>query len=95
MKTFKSLKFGDKILKSKRAHVYFPNGYEISVIGDNNSDGTFQCNKGTYEVAILKDGELCFNTPFTKKSKDVLGFQTPEQITEIMEYLRNLPDDDI
>lgn len=95
MKTFKNLKFGDKILKSKRAHVIFPNEYEISVIGDSNSNGAFQCDKGTYEVAILKNGELYFGTPFTKNGEDVLGFQTPEQITEIMEYLRNLPNEDI
>lgn len=60
----------------------FDNGYGISVI-----KGKFTySNAKTYEVAVIKGENLCYTTPITD---DVLGYQTPEQITEIMKELQS------
>ena len=64
----------------------FPNGYGVSVI-----DGyCAYCDNGTYEVAILKNGEICYDTPLTN---DVLTYQTPEQIDEILKEVESYEKD--
>ena len=52
----------------------------ISVV---NTDFTYN-DKDTYEVAITHNGHLTYNTPITK---DVLGFQTPEDINELLDII--------
>lgn len=78
MKTFKDLEFKGDI--TKRARLNFPNGYGISVVYGSY---TYSDN-GTYEVGILKDDCLYYETPLTN---NVLGYQTPEQINKIIEEL--------
>lgn len=76
--TFKELEFyPHEVLSGEHARYTFPNGYGISVI---NGPGTYS-SKGTYEVAILYDGHLAYNTPLTD---DVLTNQTPEDIDTIL-----------
>ena len=82
MKTFKDLEFNN-ISGLNRAFLEFDNGYGISVI---SGKGTYS-NEGTYEVAILYKGELTYNTHITG---DVLGWQTPEQITEVIKQVQEL-----
>jgi len=41
----------------------------------------------TYEVAVLKDGDLCYDTPITD---DVLGYLTPEEVSSVMGQVQNL-----
>ena len=78
MKTFEDLEFkGDDI---KRAILYFPNGYGISIIYGSY---TYSDN-GTYAVGILKDNYLYYETPL---ADNILGYQTPEQINKIIEEL--------
>lgn len=60
----------------------FSNGYGVSVI---NHSGAY-CDENTYEVAILKDNELYYDTPITG---DVLIYQTEEQVTKIMKELQS------
>lgn len=83
MKTFRDLEFEEPdFLRFVRARLNFPNGYGISVIkGPYAHSGI-----GTYEVAVLYENDLCYTTPITD---DVLGYQTPEQITNIMKELQN------
>lgn len=65
-----------------RAGIHFENGYGISVIRTEYA----YCDYQTYEVAILdKDGHVCYDTPITN---DVLGYQTEEDITRIMEEMQ-------
>jgi hypothetical protein len=60
-----------------RARVDFPNGYGLSII-----NGPFAyCDSNTFEVAITRDGSLCYDTPITD---DVLGYQTLEDIEALM-----------
>lgn len=76
--TFEELEFYPrKALSGEQARYIFPNGYGISVI---NGSGTYS-SKGTYEVAILYDGHLTYNTSLTD---DVLSEQTPKDIDTIL-----------
>lgn len=73
------------LLNSQAVH-QFPNGYGVSVI-----DGDYAyCDNGTYEVAITKEGELCYDTPLTD---DVLRYQTPEEIDEILKEVEHYEKD--
>ena len=85
MKTFRNLKFepnfyGDGI----RSVMEFDNGYGVSVIRSNTSYGGLS---GLYELAVLKDGSLCYDTPITD---DVLGWLTKDRVTEIMKQVQEL-----
>lgn len=65
-------------------HVYaFPNGYGASVIKHDYSYGG---KKGLWELAVLKDDELCYTTPITEDVIGHLAWDTVEDIlTEIQE----------
>lgn len=52
----------------------FHNGYGGSVIRHPGSYGNEQ---GLFEMAVLKDGHLCYSTPITE---DVLGYLAPQQV---------------
>lgn len=86
MITFEDLEFKDRRYGNiKQALMYFENGYGISVIC---GDGTYCSNDGSnYEVAVMKGSKVAFDTPITD---DVLTYQTPEQITEVMKKIRAL-----
>lgn len=76
--TFKELEFYPReVLSGEYARYTFPNGYGISVI---DGHGTYS-RKGTYEVGIIHEDHLTYNTPLTG---DVLADQTPEEINEIL-----------
>ena len=79
--TFNDLKFRQhEIFCGTIAKYEFPNGYGVSVV---ESDFTYN-DEGTYEVGITHNGYLTYNTPITK---DVLGFQTPEDINELLDTI--------
>jgi hypothetical protein len=87
MKTFKDLRFKSKKIPKpfdgSQAVLNFENNYGISVI---NGFGAY-CGKNTFEVAILFNGDLCYDTEITN---DVLPYQTEENITDIMIKLQSL-----
>lgn len=87
MKTFTDLKFQvPSEFGILRAKMNFANGYGISVV-----KGPFTySDKSTYEVAILKNGSLCYDTPITN---DVLEYQTLGEIDEIMKELQTYKKD--
>ena len=62
----------------------FDNGYEISVV---RSEYTYGGSKGLYELAVFKDGEICYNTPITD---DVIGYLRPEDVTDVMAKVQQL-----
>ena len=95
MKTFDDLqfmkhRFADKKVfqneykDAKQATIDFDNGYGISVLLGK----PFYSNGiDTYEVAVLKDGNLCYDTNITD---DVLGGQSKEMVTSVMKQIQNL-----
>jgi hypothetical protein len=86
MKTFKDLDFlphPNAPYFETQAVCNFENGYGVSVV---NGRGAY-CDTNTFEVAVLYDNHLTYNTELTD---DVMGYQSPEDITKSMEYLQNL-----
>ena len=90
MKTFNDLVFGEhinpNIKDAKQARMTFENGYGISVL--LGGDGIYSNGIDTYEVAILYNDELCYDSGLCD---DVLGHQTEGEITELMEKIQLLP----
>ena len=78
MKTFEDLEFGPHPngFGGKRAVMEFDNGHRISVVG--GSMGLYGDGVRTFEIWRSCDG-------------DVKGHLTPEEITEEMIELQNLP----
>lgn len=87
MKTFKDLEFIAHPAApyfDKQAKLDFENGYGVSVIC---GDGAYTSATSPYEVAIIKDGVLCYDTPITN---NVLGYNTESEVTEIMKKVQEL-----
>lgn len=86
MKTFKDLEFHatDSFLNGIKAIVQFPNGYGASIIRHDYSYGG---PEGLYELAVLKDDSLCYNTPITD---DVIGWCDENEITELLLEIQKL-----
>ena len=56
----------------------FPNGYGASVI---RHKGSYGYKKGLWEVAVLFEGELCYDTEITN---DVLGHLNDPEVDNIL-----------
>ena len=87
MKTFKDLVFKDHEVSShfsSQARMDFDNGYGVSVI---TGRGAYSDDDHPYEVAILFDGELTYNTHITD---DVIGYQKVRGVTNIMKKVQLL-----
>lgn len=71
-----------------QAKYFFPNGYGVSVIRSSHSYGG---SEGLYELAVLKgtedDWDLTYSTPITE---DVLGYQSEDEIQQLMEQVASL-----
>ena len=70
----------------------FPNNYGASVIKGLYSHGG---TAGRYELAVLvfhgDNFSLCYDTPITD---DVLGWQSEQDILDVLERIKNLPEAD-
>ncbi len=85
-------KFNDIIFKTNpmgddfgiNSRTQFDNGYEVSVV---KSPYTYGGDKGLYELAVFKDGEITYATPVTN---DVIGYLRPEDVTDVMEKIQQL-----
>ena len=86
MKTFKDLEFKEhpNHMGGVQARIQFDNGYEASVV---KSEYTYGGNDGLYELAVFKDGEICYDTPITD---DVIGYLRPEDVTDVMAKIQQL-----
>ena len=62
----------------------FPNDYGASVISHSGSYGG---RLGLWEVAVLKDNEICYTTPITP---DVLGFLEDSEVKDVLTDIFNL-----
>ena len=86
MKTFKDLQFEDHPIGMghKWASLTFENGYGVSVIfGDLFYSDGFE----TYELAVLYNDEITYNTDITD---DVIGYLNESQVTDIMIKVQQL-----
>lgn len=71
---------------SAMQHLYwFSNGYGASVIRNSYSYGH---EYGLYELAVLKDGRLCYDTPITS---NVIGYLTADEVAEHLQRIEELP----
>jgi hypothetical protein len=87
MKTFKDIEFKPNPMGEDFGIVsrtQFDNGYEASVV---RSDYTYGGKNGLYELAVFKDGEICYDTPITD---DVIGYLRPEDVTDVMAKIQQL-----
>lgn len=99
IKTFKDLEFethpilldakssqvtNELYANSKHAVMEFENGYGVSVIF---GEQFYSNGIDNYEVAILKDGFLCYETYITN---NVVAYQTEDEVTEIMRKVQEL-----
>jgi hypothetical protein len=87
MKTFKDIEFKPNPMGEDFGIVsrtQFDNGYEASVV---RSDYTYGGDKGLYELAVFKDGEITYDTPITD---DVIGYLRPEDVTDVMAKIQEL-----
>jgi hypothetical protein len=87
MKTFKDIEFktnpiGEEFGVTSRTK--FENGYEASVV---KSEYSYGGRDGLYELAIFKDGEMCYDTPITN---DVIGYLTEDDVTETFVKIQEL-----
>ena len=76
-----------------QARMDFPNGFGVSVVCGEHLYSIPRTNLyaasmyEAYEVAILKNGSLCYDTPITD---DVLGYLTPTEVTDVMKRVQSL-----
>lgn len=62
----------------------FENGYGASVVKNIFSYGN---TRNIFELAVLKDGQICYETEITD---DVIGYLTNRQVLRILERIKNL-----
>ena len=87
MKTFKEIEFKTNPMGEDFGIVSrtkLDNGYEVSVVQSPHSYGG---DIGLYELAIFKDGEICYDTPITN---DVIGYLRPEDVMDVIAKLEKL-----
>ena len=86
MKTFKDLEFvaHPSHIEGVQARITFENGYGASVV---KSPYTYGGDKGLYELAVFKNGEITYATPITD---DVIGYLRPEDVTDVMTKIQQL-----
>ncbi len=71
-------------LGGQRAKVVFDNGYHASVI----RGGPFYTSDGTYEVAVMDENGLTYDTPVTD---DVLGYLSESELHTVLADIEALP----
>ena len=86
MKTFKDLEFVEhpSHIGGVQARITFDNGYGASVV---KTPYTYGGDRGLYELAVFKDGEITYATPITD---DVIGYLRPEDVTDVMAKIQQL-----
>ena len=85
MKTFKDLEFENHHSGSGlQAVMEFPNRYGISVV---KFRGSYGYRERLWEAAVFYEGKITYDTELTD---DVLGYQTEENITELMKQIQSL-----
>jgi hypothetical protein len=83
--TFEDLEFKERQHNQGiQARVGFENGYGASVVkGPHTYGGT----NGLYELAVLYDDKICYDTDITN---DVLGFLCEAEVTALLMKIKSL-----
>lgn len=71
--------------------IQFKNGYQASVISNGSKGAGFPSqggDTGLFEVAIMYDDEIVYDTPITN---DVLGWLTFREVANVLDEIMNLP----
>jgi hypothetical protein len=85
MKTFNDLDFQPMQFDvGIQARIYFDNGYGASVI---KSPFSYGGNQDLYELAVIKDNAICYDTPITD---DVIGYLTEDDVTKYLGQIQEL-----
>lgn len=85
MKTFLDLVFNNNDSYFNRARISdFGNGYGVSVV---YGKGAYGDSKIPFEVAVLKDNDLCYDTHLTD---DVIGYCDVEDVNTLMKQIQEL-----
>ena len=86
MKSFKDLVFETHTTckDGTQARLDFDNGYGVSVI---TGSMFYTDAKGLYEVAVMHNGKLCYDTPITE---DVIGHLDRKEVEEVMTQVQAL-----
>ena len=85
MKTFNDLDFQPMQFEvGIQARIFFDNGYGASVVQSPYSYGG---NQDLYELAVIKDNDICYNTPITD---DVIGYLTEDDVTKYLGQIQEL-----
>jgi hypothetical protein len=88
--TFSNLEFETDELGEQAFHI-FDNHYGVSVV---RGPYTYGGRKGLYELAVVymapedKESKIVYDTPVTN---DVMGYLTPDNITDVMAQVEALP----
>ena len=73
-------------LGGTQAEISFDNGYGASVL---TGEMFYTSDDGPYEVAVLHNGKLAYDTHITS---DVLGHQTVEDVEKLLDAIQALPE---
>lgn len=71
---------------NQQAIAEFPNGYVASVI---RGPWTYGGDRGLYELAVMRDGVVVYDTPITD---DVIGYLQPDDVTRLLADIAALPE---
>jgi hypothetical protein len=90
MKQFKDLEFKTHVHGEEfgiQARIQFDNGYGASVV---KGPHTYGGDKDLYELAVM-DGQGNGPIYFTPITDDVIGYLRPEDVTDVMIKIQQLP----
>ena len=82
--TFDDLVFNPTWIGGIQAIASFDNGYGASVVKSPTSYGGAE---GLYEIAVLKDGKIVYDTSITD---DVLGYLSEKDVTKVLNDIASL-----
>ena len=85
---FEELIFKVGMLGEKKAKYTFANGFTLSVVAGENQ-GYYGNGKTSFEVAVLDQGNKFITKEFENSFDDVLGWQTTDQITNMITKIKN------
>jgi hypothetical protein len=83
--SFSDLNFSPRSHGGVAARITFDNGYTASVV---RGDHTYGGSEGLYELAVIYNGEIVYDTPVTN---DVVGWLTEGDVTEKLNEVACLP----